>query len=87
MQLVLMAVELTEDCPCWFLACAFCPSRTFSNQLKYFKDWKKSSSNSLESKVEGPEKKGCSLSIHILQKFAYCSKSWLSVRKKNGINI
>lgn len=57
MQLVLMAVELTEDCPCWFLVCAFCPSRTFNNQLKYFKDWKKSSGNSLESKVEGPEKK------------------------------
>lgn len=87
MHLVLMAVELTEDCPCWVLVYGLCPSKTQSGQLKYFKDWKKSSGNSLESKVDGPEKKGCSLSIHILQKFAYCSKSWFSVRKKIGINI
>lgn len=87
MHLVLMAVELTEDCPCCFLVCALCPSKMLSSQLKYFKEWKKPSGNSLESKVDGPEKKGCNLSIHILQKFAYCSKSWFSVKKKNGINI
>lgn len=40
MHLVLMAVELTEDCPCWFLFCALCPSKTMSSsQLKAaFKD-------------------------------------------------
>ena len=82
-----MAMELTEDCPCWFLICVLCPSKTLSSHLKCFKDWKKSSDNSLESKVYGTEKKGFSLSIHILQKFAYCSKSWFSIREKNGITI